>query len=292
MFFVTFFRGNMNFNFSKKDINIILFTIFILVTTWSCDRFIINDLFFGYFSFDLIRLFWTIIMVLYLYKSKILHIFKFENLNLGYGFICLSLNFSVVYVPFVITLFETGITLDILTFLIISIISIINAMIVASFEECLFRAIWIPQIGEHKNVSFKAIILAGFLFGLLHAVPNLIYVTAYPVNVLISIVTQVFRSGTVGMILGLLYYKTRNLWSTIILHMVGDIPGFWIELYYKFSYNNYQLVHYPGYSISTELSSIRIISQLGIATIILFINMIIINKMIQSNGKQEKYQVL
>jgi len=273
----------MNFNISKKDINIILLTFFILITTWSCDRFIISDLFFGYFSFSLIRLFWTIIMVIYLYKSKILHIFKFEKLKLGYGFVCLSFNYCIMYAPFVIMLFESGITLEISTFLIISIISIINAMIVASFEECLFRAIWIPQIGEHKNVTLKAIILAGLLFGLLHAVPNLIYLTAYPVNVLLSIVTQVFRSGTVGVIFCLLYYKTHNLLTTIILHMVADIPGFWIELYYKYIYNNYQLIHYPGYSISSELNSTRIVSQLGIATIILFINILIINKMIKSS---------
>ena len=265
----------MSFNISKKDINIILLTFFILITTWSCDRFIISDLFFGYFSFSLIRLFWTIIMVIYLYKSKILHIFKFEKLKLGYGFVCLSFNYCIMYAPFVIMLFESGITLEISTFLIISIISIINAMIVASFEECLFRAIWIPQIGEHKNVTLKAIILAGLLFGLLHAVPNLIYLTAYPVNVLLSIVTQVFRSGTVGVIFCLLYYKTHNLLTTIILHMVADIPGFWIELYYKYIYNNYQLIHYPGYSISSELNSTRIVSQLGISTIILFINILI-----------------
>ena len=273
----------MSFNISKKDINIILLTFFILITTWSCDRFVISDLFFGYFSFSLIRLFWTIIMVIYLYKSKILHIFKFEKLKLGYGFVCLSFNYYIMYAPFVIMLFESGITLEISTFLIISIISTINAMIIASFEECLFRAIWIPQIGEHKNVTLKAIILAGLLFGLLHAVPNLIYLTAYPVNVLLSIVTQVFRSGTVGVIFCLLYYKTHNLLTTIILHMVADIPGFWIELYYKYIYNNYQLIHYPGYSISSELNSTRIVSQLGIATIILFINILIINKMIKSS---------
>ncbi len=103
------------------------------------------------------------------------------------------------------------------------IIVLIYFLIVGIGEEILARAISAQTLLEHfgfsKNGVIKACILSGVIFGAMH------FVNLFQSDVL-SVLAQVLTTSGVGMLFGVIYFRSGNLWSCIVLHMIFDASLF------------------------------------------------------------------
>ncbi len=98
---------------------------------------------------------------------------------------------------------------------------LIGCFLVGTSEEFLCRGCLLNELlercGNTKKGIWYSIIISGIFFGLLHVIN--IYTLGQAVSVTI---TQVITASASGIFLGLIYYKTRNIWSVVILHGLWD----------------------------------------------------------------------
>ena len=83
-------------------------------------------------------------------------------------------------------------------------ISIIGPIV----EEILFRLLIFNSLERITKSPWFAIIVSGVLFGIWH-----------------MIFVQSVYTAIMGCIMGLIYYKTRNIFYTIFIHMVNNTIG-------------------------------------------------------------------
>ncbi len=88
------------------------------------------------------------------------------------------------------------------------------------FEETLLRGFTLKYLYMyHPDMSIKsAIVLSAVIFGLLHFV-NL---PAWTLHAFVSTAVQVISSIILGIYLGIVFVRSGNLWSAIILHALID----------------------------------------------------------------------
>ena len=87
-------------------------------------------------------------------------------------------------------------------------------------EEFIFRG-WlqnefIERFSNNKNTVLKSICLSSIIFGSMHIINILGNQGLY------ETIIQMLNATTLGFLLGCLYYKTKNIWSVIILHAFYD----------------------------------------------------------------------
>lgn len=104
----------------------------------------------------------------------------------------------------------------------------VGALLVGICEEFLCRG-WLlneflERYGDTKKGVWYSIILSGIIFGLIH-LGNF-----FNGQALATTITQVLNASATGIIWGLIYYKTKNIWSVIILHGLWDFSLFLGEL--------------------------------------------------------------
>ena len=116
--------------------------------------------------------------------------------------------FSNIIVAIISTI---KITNDINYFNIIS--GIINALIVSILEEILFRSLLFNELLKSKKVEL-AILLQALIFGSIHLL-NISSIASIPI-----ILAQVFYTAFLGIILGIIYYKSRNIIYPIAYHFL------------------------------------------------------------------------
>lgn len=103
---------------------------------------------------------------------------------------------------------------------------VINMFLIGFSEEVLFRGIIQNEIQEYigcdsvKSV-YKAIIISGIFFGMLH-VSNVLSGVA-----IISSLIQAVCVIPIGILFGVIYYKSsKNLWVCIFIHAINDLVAF------------------------------------------------------------------
>lgn len=110
----------------------------------------------------------------------------------------------------------------------ISILTILNLIIGCFFigvaEEFLCRG-WLlneflERYGDTKKGIWYSIIISGVIFGLMH-LGNIAIGQNIP-----DTITQVLNTASMGILFGLIYYKTKNIWSVIFLHAFWDFSIF------------------------------------------------------------------
>ena len=100
--------------------------------------------------------------------------------------------------------------------------AIILCLLVAIFEETMFRAFVAKQI--LKNVGgrgdyFKKIILSGLIFGLYHLL-NIIFGASVGYTLL-----QVTYTTLIGSMLCVVYDKSQRLWLCVLIHFIYNVGG-------------------------------------------------------------------
>ena len=110
----------------------------------------------------------------------------------------------------------------------ISILTILNLIIGCFFigvaEEFLCRG-WLlneflERYGDTKKGVWYSIIISGIIFGLMH-IGNIVSGQDIATTII-----QIFNAASMGIIFGLVYYKSKNIWSVIFLHAFWDFSLF------------------------------------------------------------------
>ncbi|HIX29264.1 MAG TPA: CPBP family intramembrane metalloprotease [Candidatus Blautia stercoravium] len=105
-----------------------------------------------------------------------------------------------------------------------------NTMLGVIFEELVFRGIIQNMIVEKYEVCkksvWKGIVTSSFIFALMHLL-NLI---GQPYFIL-GTVTQVIYTFCLGIMLGVVYFFSKNIWTVILLHFIFNIFGSYSSLF-------------------------------------------------------------
>ncbi len=164
-------------------------------------------------------------------------------------------------ITFIVNLFNQG------SF---SISNCINVFVLCLFvgiaEEFLCRG-WlqnefIERFSNDRNSVIKSIILSSLVFGVMHII-NLSEQTVF------ETILQIINAVSVGVLLGSIYYKTKNIWSVIFLHAFYDFAIFLGEM------NLIKDCTYATPSLSVgilEFTSIIILSVLWIMSALKVLN--------------------
>ncbi len=78
---------------------------------------------------------------------------------------------------------------------------------------------FIERYGDTKKNAITSIVLASIIFGVMH-------ITNVGVQTLFETILQIINAFAVGLLLGSVYYKTKNIWSVIFLHAFYDFSIF------------------------------------------------------------------
>lgn len=102
---------------------------------------------------------------------------------------------------------------------------VIGCFFVGVAEEFLCRG-WLlneflERFGDSKKGVWYSIITSGLIFGLMHL--GNIYTMGQAVSITVQ---QVLNAAATGIFLGVIYYKTKNIWSVIALHAFWDFALF------------------------------------------------------------------
>ncbi|MGM9877903.1 MAG: lysostaphin resistance A-like protein [Bacilli bacterium] len=155
-----------------------------------------------------------VLIVMLLFKNSYVFTQKKESLKTGlfYGLFYLigSVFFTIIF-GVLGGAFKSGLSLINIS---------LGCLLIGICEEFLCRG-WLlneflERYGDTKKGIWYSIIISGLIFGLMHF--GNIFTTGQAVS---ATITQVFGAIGTGIMFGLIYYKTKNIWSVIILH------GFW-----------------------------------------------------------------
>ena len=83
---------------------------------------------------------------------------------------------------------------------------------------------FLEQFGKTKKGVWYSIIISGLLFGLMH-VGNIL-----GGQDVIATIIQTVGAAATGIVFGVIYYKTKNIWSVIFLHGLWDFATFMSKL--------------------------------------------------------------
>jgi len=102
---------------------------------------------------------------------------------------------------------------------------LLGCILIGVCEEFLCRG-WLlneflERFGDTKKGVWYSIVISGIIFGLMH-IGNIFTIgQSVPTTV-----TQVISAAGTGIFFGLIYYKTKNIWSVIVLHGLWDFSLF------------------------------------------------------------------
>lgn len=169
------------------------------------------------------------LIILLIIGFKKVNILKDSNCNLSKslleGWLMILISISI-YVLDLVANHKMGLTLN--SSYVPSLI--ICYMSVGFCEEFLFRGLIqnaiVDKIGkDHKSV-IKAIVISSVIFGAFHAI------NAFSNPSIFSVIIQMMGATAIGYYLGILYYKTKNIYAVAILHGFYDICATVGTLYY------------------------------------------------------------
>ncbi len=210
----------------KKKPNVILYTIFMIIIFWG----ITNLGIWGYGSNTLIDaiteypkgtlvlneavLASLVLIIMLLFKNSYVFTQAHEKFSKGLFYGLFYIIGSIIFV----LMFGVMAPFKFNPFVILNLT--IGCFLIGVAEEFLCRG-WLlneflERYGDSKKGVWFSIIISGIIFGLMHL--GNIYTMGQDIP---STISQALSAAGTGIFLGLIYYKTKNIWSVIFLH------GFW-----------------------------------------------------------------
>ena len=210
----------------KKKPNVILYTIFMIIIFWG----ITNLGIWGYGSNTLIDaiteypkgslvlneavLASLVLILMLLFKNSYVFTQPHEKFSKGLFYGLFYIIGSIIFV----LMFGVMASFKFNPFVILNLT--VGCFLIGVAEEFLCRG-WLlneflERYGDSKKGVWFSIIISGIIFGLMHL--GNIYTAGQDIP---STISQALSAAGTGIFLGLIYYKTKNIWSVIFLH------GFW-----------------------------------------------------------------
>ncbi len=107
---------------------------------------------------------------------------------------------------------------------------IIFVLLIGVYEELLCRG-WlqnefIERFGKNKKQVITSIVLSSFIFGAMHITNVFVSQSFFQTSI------QILQAMAAGILLGVIYYRTKNIWSVILLHALYDFGVMFSSLNY------------------------------------------------------------
>ena len=100
----------------------------------------------------------------------------------------------------------------------------INMLFVGMNEEIWMRSLvlngLLRKYGEDGKGCWKAIIISALIFGAIH-IPNIFFMN------LVTLCVQVINAASAGVLFGVIFIRSKNIWAGIIVHALVD----WCSLF-------------------------------------------------------------
>jgi len=162
---------------------------------------------------------WAVLVVIVVFSFKNGYIFKQEkektsdSLKLGWPLLAIALIYLILNIVMGIV---EGAKFDIPTILNLA----TYCLLIGLVEEFLCRG-WLlneflERFSNNKKNIITSIILSSIIFGFIH-----IFNVAVGQSLADTLV-QVLSATFIGIIFGLIYYKTKNIWSIVLIHAIWD----------------------------------------------------------------------
>lgn len=229
--------------FEKVNNNKLLFTIFILIAfimfdfltsglgIWTGLTGKFDDLFkniynYTYYGPDFIgEVFWFLLLipVILIFKNKYIFTQKRENI-----FKSLLVAWPIIIYS-IIAFIKSILQIDISNINGYEVIALLLlTLTIGLFEEIMCRG-WIQnefmeRFGKDRKGVIFSIIISGIIFGIMH-IPNLSFGQD-----LFETLTQMLFAIVMGVSFGAIYYKTKNIWSVVILHGLWDFAVIFADI--------------------------------------------------------------
>ncbi len=159
----------------------------------------------------------AIMIVMLLSKNS--YVFTQKKMNLGKAILCgwPILIISAIYLFQSITATESFEFFNLINL-------ILYCLTIGLYEEFLCRG-WlqnefIERFGKNKKQVIRSIIVASLVFGAMHLTNVLAGQSLF------ETILQVIFAASVGVFLGSVYYKTKNIWAVVLLHGFYDFTIF------------------------------------------------------------------
>lgn len=98
------------------------------------------------------------------------------------------------------------------------VLMLITAVLVAVYEEIIFRGIGLGSFLSSGISPLRAILLSSVIFSLFHI--------GYVASIGLDIILLFMNTFMMGFILGTIYYKTKNILLIIVIHFLWDFAVF------------------------------------------------------------------
>ena len=192
------------------------------------------------FSIILFSIYFLTLIVFYFFKNKKQIHFNIKINKIINFFSIFIIVFQIaIYIP--INFYFNNFTSDSTNTITSSFIPLIGLILSAIFEELIFRGIILKGY-LIKYSPKKSIIISSIFFGIIHLNPP-----------------QIFGAISLGVITGYVYYYSRSVGMTIILHVVFNITAI-VTQFFHINYGNSEIKEvnhfYGSYSISIIVISI------------------------------------
>ena len=142
-------------------------------------------------------------------------------------------------------------------------------------EELVFRGviaeILFHKFGTNKVGIWKAVLLSGVFFGAIH-LSNIIYAPS------IGVIVQVIGAGISGMLFTAIYYRSGNIWVTVIIHTYIDMAALILSGFFG------------NGTIQSTISDYKFSKLIGCIPYILVLLFLLRNKKIEEIKKNMAYE--
>ena len=169
---------------------------------------------------------WAVLVIIILMLFKNSYVFTetkediFKSMKLGWPIIILGTFFLGLNVITVGQSLEIPVALNLATF----------CLLIGIVEEFLCRGWLLNEFLERFSDNKKSIILSIVLSSLIFGAIHIFNISAG--QSLIDTIVQVINATLLGVIFAMMYYKSKNIWSVVLLHafwdfalMLGDAPA-------------------------------------------------------------------
>lgn len=106
------------------------------------------------------------------------------------------------------------------------IVCLLLSLCVGFFEECLFRGIivngMVKIMPKTKSGVYSAIIISSFIFAAVHVYRYIPDIMKNPTSILVQMIYKIIILQISGMLLSVIYLKTKNIWVCMIIHAMFD----------------------------------------------------------------------
>lgn len=109
-------------------------------------------------------------------------------------------------------------------------VALLNVFIAALFvgivEEYVFRGLifggLLQKLGNSKKSIILAAVISGLLFGAMHILGSALAGEITDVEGIVTAIMKTLQCGIFGVVIALIYYKTRNLFVVAVVHSLDD----------------------------------------------------------------------